>query len=299
MRSARSISAPERSPRLPAAAGKAATATAARHRPPRSTGRTAQRSPPTGRSTSATPTTTASAKSLGLEFAAFDHAQRRIGQRHRVILLDDADAGAHETAVGAAPAAPRLHDLAFGVDRVAGKDRVLHIELHVQKREPGVLHRRLHQQPLGKGIDQRRRRETLLDVGFMRQEFEVGKEYLDHAGAVDEIGDVGLGDGASDRLELPADRQVLETEAEPTVSISNPPRVSALATLSSPPRKRGSRVSAAGAFRPGFSLYAGMTRSGSASYFPSCGRSLWDGRAGRGATNGRRWAAGRLRGGSR
>jgi hypothetical protein len=36
--------------------------------------------------------------------------------------------------------------------------------------------------------------------------FEVGEQHLDHAGAVDEIGDVGLGDGAADGLELPADR---------------------------------------------------------------------------------------------
>ncbi len=58
-----STSAPEQSPRSPVAAGKAATATADRPAPLRSTGRMAQRSPPTARSISATPTTTASAKS--------------------------------------------------------------------------------------------------------------------------------------------------------------------------------------------------------------------------------------------
>jgi hypothetical protein len=78
-----------------------------------------------------------------------------------------------------------------------------------------VLHCRLHEQSFGKGIDQRRRREPLLDVGFMREEFEVGEQNLDHAGAVDEIGDVGLGDRATDRLELPADQQILEVETEP------------------------------------------------------------------------------------
>ena len=101
------------------------------------------------------------------------------------------------------------------MDRVAGEDRVLDIEFHVQKGKAGVLHCRLHQQSLGKGIDERRRRQTLLDVGLMREEFEVGEQHLDHAGAVDEIGDVGLGNGATDRLELPSDRQILETEAEP------------------------------------------------------------------------------------
>jgi hypothetical protein len=49
----------------------------------------------------------------------------------------------------------------------------------------------------------------------MREKFEVGEQHLDHAGAVDEIGDVGLGDGAPDRLELPPDRQIFETETEP------------------------------------------------------------------------------------
>ena len=49
----------------------------------------------------------------------------------------------------------------------------------------------------------------------MSEEFEVGEQHLDHARAVDEIGDVGLGDGAPDGLELPPNRQILETEAEP------------------------------------------------------------------------------------
>jgi hypothetical protein len=49
----------------------------------------------------------------------------------------------------------------------------------------------------------------------MREEFEVGEQYLDHTGAVDEIGDVGLGDGAPDCLELPTDRQILKAETEP------------------------------------------------------------------------------------
>jgi hypothetical protein len=49
----------------------------------------------------------------------------------------------------------------------------------------------------------------------MREEFEIGEQHLDHAGAIDEIGNVGLGDGAPDGLELPADRQILETETEP------------------------------------------------------------------------------------
>src|SRR5438552_6759107 len=201
--------------RSPAAAGKAPTVTAARPAPPHSTGRTAQPSPPTVRSISATPTITASARLLGCEFAALDHAQGRVGQRYRAILFDDADAGAHETAVGAALAAPRLDDLAFGMDRVAGEDRVLDIELHVQEGKAGVLHRRLHQQPLGKRINQRRRRQTLFDVGFIREKFEVGEQHLDHAGAVDEIGDVSVGNAAPDRLELPSDRQIFEIESEP------------------------------------------------------------------------------------
>ena len=78
-----------------------------------------------------------------------------------------------------------------------------------------MLHRRLHQQPLGKRINQRRRRQPLFDVGFMREEFEVGEQHLDHAGAVDEIGDVGLGNATPDRLELPSDRQIFEVETEP------------------------------------------------------------------------------------
>src|ERR1700732_561383 len=119
-RSAAWTCAPEPSPRSPAAAGKAPTGTAVRPAPPHSTGRTAQPSPPTARSISATPTITASAKLLGREFAALDHAQRRVRQRHRAVLLLHADAGAHEAAFGAALAAPRLDDLVFCMDRVAG-----------------------------------------------------------------------------------------------------------------------------------------------------------------------------------
>jgi len=101
------------------------------------------------------------------------------------------------------------------VDRVAGKDRILDIQFHVQKREAGVLHCRLHEEPFGEGIDEGRRRQPLFEVRFMSEEFEVREQHLDHAGAVDEIGDVGLGDGAADRLELPADRQILKAKAEP------------------------------------------------------------------------------------
>src|SRR6202022_3455341 len=71
------------------------------------------------------------------------------------------------------------------------------------------------EETLGKSVDERRRRQTLLDIGFMREEFEVGEQYLDHAGAADKIGDVSLGDGAPDRLELPADRQILKAEPQP------------------------------------------------------------------------------------
>jgi hypothetical protein len=72
----------------------------------------------------------------------------------------------------------------------------------------------------------------------MREEFEVGEQHLDHAGAVDEIGNVGLGDGAPDCLEPPADRQILEVETEPhrlhTVLLEQ-------VIQASSPRKRGSR----------------------------------------------------------
>jgi hypothetical protein len=46
----------------------------------------------------------------------------------------------------------------------------------------------------------------------MREEIEVREQYLNHAGAVDEIGDVGLGDGAP----------ILGVEPSPTVSIPPP-----------------------------------------------------------------------------
>src|SRR6516162_604385 len=49
----------------------------------------------------------------------------------------------------------------------------------------------------------------------MGEEFEVGEQYLNHARAVDEVGDVGFVDGAPNGLELPADRQILKAEAEP------------------------------------------------------------------------------------
>src|SRR5438309_134432 len=53
------------------------------------------------------------------------------------------------------------------------------------------------------GVDQCGRRQAQPDVRFMREEFAIGEQYLDHAGAVDEINDVGLGDRAADGLELP------------------------------------------------------------------------------------------------
>src|ERR1700730_13145520 len=49
----------------------------------------------------------------------------------------------------------------------------------------------------------------------MSEEFEVGEQHLYHAGAIDEVGDVGLSDGAPDRPELPPDRQILKAQAEP------------------------------------------------------------------------------------
>src|SRR5579884_1384545 len=146
---------------------------------------------------------------------AFHHAQRRIGEDGRAVLLDDAVAGADEAAAGAAFRQPRLDDLAFAMDRVAGNDRGVDVEFHVQEGEAGVLHRRLRQEPLGKAVDKRARRRTALNVALVGEEFDIREENLDHAGAVDEVGDVGLGDGAADRLEAAADRQVLEIEAEP------------------------------------------------------------------------------------
>jgi len=141
--------------------------------------------------------------------------KRGVGQCHSAVLFDDTGAGTNETAVGAARAATRLDDFAFGIDRVAGKDGVLDIELHMQKRKAGMLHRRLDQEALGKGVDQRRRCEALLDVRFMREEFEVGEQHLHHASAVDEVGDVGFSDSAPDRFKLSPERQILEAEAEP------------------------------------------------------------------------------------
>ena len=100
------------------------------------------------------------------------------------------------------------------MDRVAGEYRLLHVEFHVQEREPGVLHGRLHQQPFGEAIAQCRRRQALLDVGFLAQELGVGEQHLHHAGAVDEVDDVRLGHRAADGAEAPPDRQVLEMEAQ-------------------------------------------------------------------------------------
>jgi hypothetical protein len=49
----------------------------------------------------------------------------------------------------------------------------------------------------------------------MREEFEIGEQHLDHTDAIDEVGDVGLGDRAPDGLEPPPNRQILEREADP------------------------------------------------------------------------------------
>ena len=46
------------------------------------------------------------------------------------------------------------------------------------------------------------------------EELGVREQDLDHAGAIDEICDVGLGNGAADRLELPPNRQIFEIKAE-------------------------------------------------------------------------------------
>jgi hypothetical protein len=61
------------------------------------------------------------------------------------------------------------------VNGIAGEDRRLHVELHVQEGKAGMLHGRLHQQALGEAIRQGGRRQALLDVGFGAQEFQIGE----------------------------------------------------------------------------------------------------------------------------
>jgi hypothetical protein len=77
-----------------------------------------------------------------------------------------------------------------------------------------MLHGRLHQKPFGEAVGERRRCRPLLDVGFGAQEFEIGEQHLDHAGAVDEGRDVGLGDAAPDGAKGPSDRQILEVQSD-------------------------------------------------------------------------------------
>jgi len=73
----------------------------------------------------------------------------------------------------------------------------------------------------------------------------------------DKIGDVGLGDGAPDRLELPTDRQILEAEAEPYRLHTG---LLERAILSSSPRKRGSRVIQRRNLPSWIPAFGGMTR---------------------------------------
>src|SRR5262249_45892652 len=72
-------------------------------------------------------------RNADLRTTASDHTQRRVGQRDSAVLLDDADPGADETAAGPAAAQPRFDYLALGMDCVTGEDRVLDIELHMEK----------------------------------------------------------------------------------------------------------------------------------------------------------------------
>src|SRR3546814_16705777 len=54
-----------------------------------------------------------------------------------------------------------------------------------------------------------------LDVRLLLQELEVGEQHLDHAGGVDEVGNVGLGHRAADGPEGLAERKILVEKAEP------------------------------------------------------------------------------------
>ena len=73
-----------------------------------------------------------------LGVAALHHAKGRVGERGRAVLLHDAHTRADEPPAGPAFRAARLDDFAFGVDRVAGDDRALDRQFHVQKRKAGV-----------------------------------------------------------------------------------------------------------------------------------------------------------------
>ena len=134
------------------------------------------------------------------------------------------------------------------------------VELHVQKGEAGVLHRRLHQQPLGKGSRPAPpgAGRPLMSLSCARNS-SVGEQHLDHAGAVDEIGDVGLGDGAADRLELPADRQILKARTRAPPSPSCSPHTSAAVAPRRP--RRGSRRTATAGVN-GRRRAAGLPRGG-------------------------------------
>ena len=56
----------------------------------------------------------------------------------------------------------------------------------------------------------------------MLEELDVREQYLGHPDGIDESHDVGLSDGAAHRLELAADRQVLEIKADTeTISVRN------------------------------------------------------------------------------
>src|ERR1700726_3634709 len=75
---------------------------------------------------------------------ALDQTQRVVGQRYAAVLLHHLVEGAHQAAAGAVAGEASFDDFALHVNGVAGEDRRLHIELHVQEGQAGMLHGRLH-----------------------------------------------------------------------------------------------------------------------------------------------------------
>src|SRR5690242_8651731 len=113
--------------------------------------------------------------------AALDHAQRRIDQHHRAVLLHYLIAGPHQSQSGPFSALLAFDHLAFDMDGITDEGRRPDIQFHVEESESYSLHDRLHQQAFSERIYQRTRNHPALDCGLSFQKFDIGEEHFEHS----------------------------------------------------------------------------------------------------------------------
>ena len=140
------------------------------------------------------------------------HAHGLVGDHRLAFLVQDIVLGRDDAAV-ALRCRPHGRHLDLGMNGIARENRLQHLLLDLQQRQPRRLHRRLAQQALDDGVDQRRRRDPALDRAMALREREIREQRLDHAGDADELHDIGFRDGPIQRAEFLSRLKVIPIEA--------------------------------------------------------------------------------------